>query len=393
MNSIHSDIANSIPTQATYLAQHSDSAAELAATPSDSVVLGEVAQEESSPATTAKNEAGKKTTLPKKAQAVAKRVADKVQDTVDQAKYTPIKFVKKHKVSVAAALVGAAAVVGLAPKDTLMAATEVATSLAAGGTKNKIEAYSSIAELLGHAATVGVAIGAAGHVVAGVGKMIKGAVRIGKGAVAKDKIKVARGIRTSVAGARKVLTGAVIATLNAEGGAGKVATFTKKVLQPPLKKVAAVLNVGIGVGVIVDGIKHKDRSKILTGALDLSYGLAVGASILGGGPPAAAVAKVLLTAKTVLTYVRGYKKYKAKQAAQEQAAQKGTATDASTDKGKTGEAKAETATQSVAKAEKTKASKVVAPTDSLSQATTATDSLSQAATVADGLTSAPHDRA
>lgn len=235
-----------------------------------------------------------------------KRAVAKGSELVKQIEKNPIGFVKDHKLPVIAGAIGtvaAGAVVGsLLNDDQLDAATSIASDLAKGTTASKASAYADIAEFLGTAATAGVFIGAAGHVVIGVTKVVKGIANIAKGLKKKDSLKVAKGMRTTIAGVRKGLTGAVIGTLNAEGGAGAIATFTKKVLMPPFRKAAAVVNIAVGAKILVDGIKNKDKKKIVQGALDLGYGVALTAAVLGGGLPATIACKTLLTTKMVRSW-------------------------------------------------------------------------------------------
>lgn len=220
-----------------------------------------------------------------------------------EASDSPLTFIKDHKKGVpiaAGAAAAGAALTAAVLLDTGKAddAVDIAQlAIFKGGVKGKIELYSKIAETTGLAAGAACLIGGGVTATIGLVNAGKGVGKIAKGIKKHDPAAAAKGVRSTVAGVRKALTGAVVGTLNAGGIPGVAAKVTRKVIMPPLRKVAAGLNIGIGTHTLVKGVQHKDKKEILTGALDLGYGTAVAASIIVGGPAAAIACTALLLSK------------------------------------------------------------------------------------------------
>ncbi len=234
-----------------------------------------------------------------------KKMVKKGMSLYKEARHSPLTFVKDHaKKGVPTVIIlglGAAAFCGEAlddeQVDDIKDLAEDAVNKG-GGIKKNIEFFNKLADFSGLSAEV--CCGAGGAVLAGEGifKIGEGTRNTIKGVKKKDSHKVLSGLRTSLAGVRKTLNGAVVGTLSLEGKAGTAAKFIKKTVLPPLRKAAAALNIGVGLKSIQKGIKNKSRTKIINGALDLAYGGAVVASIAVGGPIAAAACAGLLAAKT-----------------------------------------------------------------------------------------------
>ncbi len=234
-----------------------------------------------------------------------KKLVKKGISLYKEARYSPLTFVKDHaKKGVPTVLIlglGAAAFCGEAlddeQVDDIKDLAEDAVNKG-GGIKKNIAFFNKLADFSGTSAEVCCGVG--GAVLAGEGlyKIGEGTHNTIKGIKKKDSHKVLSGLRTSLAGVRRTLNGAVVATLSLDGKAGTAAKFVKKTVLPPLRKAAAALNIGVGLKSIQKGIKNKSRTKIINGALDLAYGGAVVASIAVGGPIAAAACAGLLAAKT-----------------------------------------------------------------------------------------------
>ncbi len=234
-----------------------------------------------------------------------KKMVKKGVSLYKEARYSPLTFVKDHaKKGIPTVLilgVGAAAFLGEAlddeQVDDIKDLAEDAVNKG-GGIKKNIDFCNKLADFAGISAEV--CCGAGGAILAGEGiyKIGEGTRNTIKGIKKKDSHKVLSGLRTSLAGVRRTLNGAVVGTLSLEGKANTAAKFIKKTVLPPLRKAAAALNIGVGLKSIQKGIKNKSRTKIINGALDLAYGGAVVASIAVGGPIAAAACAGLLAAKT-----------------------------------------------------------------------------------------------
>ncbi len=234
-----------------------------------------------------------------------KKMVKKGMSLYKEARHSPLTFVKDHaKKGVPTVIIlglGAAAfcseVLDDEQVDDIKDLAEDAANKG-GGIKKNIEFFNKLSDFSGVSAEI--CCGAGGAVLAGEGlfKIGEGTRNTIKGIKKKDSHKVLSGLRTSLAGVRKTLNGAVVGTLGLEGKAGTAAKFVKKTILPPLRKAAAALNIGVGLKSIQKGIKNKSRTKIINGALDLAYGGAVVASIAVGGPIAAAACAGLLAAKT-----------------------------------------------------------------------------------------------
>ena len=234
-----------------------------------------------------------------------KKLVKKGMSLYKEARHSPLTFVKDHaKKGIPTVIilgVGAAAFCGEAlddeQVDDIKDLAEDAVNKG-GGIKKNVEFFSKLADFSGVSAEV--CCGAGGTILAGQGlyKVGQGARNTIKGIKKKDSHATLSGLRTSLAGTRKALNGAVVATLTLDGKAGTAAKFIKRTVLPPLRKVAAALNIGVGIKSIQKGIKNKSRTKIINGALDLAYGGAVVASIAIGGPVAAAACTGLLAVKS-----------------------------------------------------------------------------------------------
>lgn len=234
-----------------------------------------------------------------------KKMIKKGMSLYKEARHSPLTFVKDHaKKGVPTVIIlglGAAAFCSEAlddeQVDDIKDLAEDAVNKG-GGIKKNIEFFSKLADFSGLSAEVCCGVGGAVLAGEGVFKIGEGTRNTIRGIKKKDSHKVLSGLRTSLAGVRKTLNGAVVGTLGLEGKAGTAAKFIKKTVLPPLRKAAAALNIGVGLKSIQKGIKNKSRTKIINGALDLAYGGAVVASIAVGGPIAAAACAGLLAAKT-----------------------------------------------------------------------------------------------
>lgn len=234
---------------------------------------------------------------------VFKSFLRQTKELYKEASDSPITFIKDHKKVVPAAAGAVAAGAALTAAVLLDAgkaddAADIAQlAIFKGGVKGKIELYSKIAETTGLAAGAACLIGGGVTAAVGLVKAGRGVVKIAKGIKKHDPAAAAKGARTTVAGVRKALTGAVVGAMNAGGIPGVAAKVTRSVIMPPLRKAAAGLNIGIGTHTLVKGLQHKNKKEIVTGALDLGYGTAVAASIIVGGPAASVACTALLFAK------------------------------------------------------------------------------------------------
>ena len=240
-------------------------------------------------------------------------------DVYKEASDSPITFVKDHHTPEntsklvgfgTLALCTAIVVADSADDDKIDDVKDIAEdALKGGGVKNKMALYSDVANFVGVESSIGCAVGGGAFATMGLVQAGQGIVKTVKGIKAHSLDKTARGLRTTVAGTRKALTGGVVATLNVDGKVGAASKFVKKFVMPPLRKLAAGLNIGIGAKTLADGIKKKDKAKIITGALDLGYGSAVVVSIAVGGPIAAGAAAGILTAKEGWGWTKKIGKY------------------------------------------------------------------------------------
>ena len=254
-------------------------------------------EEAASPAPAPTSDNGKKVS--------PKKLVKKGMSLYKEARHSPLTFVKDHaKKGIPTVIilgVGAAAFCGEAlddeQVDDIKDLAEDAVNKG-GGIKKNVEFFSKLADFSGVSAEV--CCGAGGAILAGQGlyKVGQGARNTVRGIKKKDSHATLSGLRTSLAGVRKALNGAVVGTLTLDGKAGTAAKFIKKTVLPPLRKAAAALNIGVGIKSIQKGIKNKSRTKIINGALDLAYGGAVVASIAVGGPVAAAACTGLLAVKS-----------------------------------------------------------------------------------------------
>lgn len=277
---------------------------------------------------------------PAKVSSKIKSAVKKGADTFKEIDRSPITFVKHHK-KLTAGAVGGAVVAGGAAAALLSASTvknvcEIGYCLADGSISNRIKAFSSIAQMVGVAGAVGAVIGGAGIAIAGAVKAGKGVHNIVKNAKKHDGLKTAKAARSTVTGSRQVLNGFIVGTLEAGGEVTAAGKFTRSKIYKPLRGAVSALNVGIGAKVLHDGIKEKDRAKIINGCLDLAYGTCVAVSMCVGGPVASIACSTLLAAKTGVRWIRAYKEDVAKEKAeakkQAEAAQNGADKAAEADK-------------------------------------------------------------
>lgn len=246
-----------------------------------------------------------------------KSAVKKGTDTFKEIDRSPITFVKHHK-KLTAGAVGGAVVAGGAAVALLSASTvknvcEIGYCLADGSISNRIKAFSSIASMVGVAGAVGAIVGGAGIAIAGAVKAGKGVKNIVANAKKHDGLKAAKAARSTVTGSRQMLNGVIVSTLELGGEATAAGKFTKNKIYKPLRGAVSALNVGIGAKVLHDGIKTKDRAKIINGCLDLAYGTSVAVSMCVGGPVASVVCTALLAAKTGVRWIRAYKEDMAKE--------------------------------------------------------------------------------
>ncbi|MCR5660914.1 MAG: hypothetical protein K6G50_02165 [bacterium] len=268
-----------------------------------------------------------------------KSAVKKGADTFKEIDRSPITFVKHHK-KLTAGAVGGAVVAGGAAVALLSASTvknvcEIGYCLADGSISNRIKAFSSIASMVGVAGAVGAIVGGAGIAIAGAVKAGKGVKNIVANAKKHDGLKTAKAARSTVTGSRQVLNGVIVSTLELGGEATAAGKFTKNKIYKPLRGAVSALNVGIGAKVLHDGIKTKDRAKIINGCLDLAYGTSVAVSMCVGGPVASVVCTALLAAKTGVRWIRAYKEDMAKEKeakAKNEAAQNAAQNDPKADK-------------------------------------------------------------
>ena len=239
---------------------------------------------------------GEKTDKPKGVKAKVKSLID----TYRMAEYSPITFFKDHAKGIAgtaaAAGMGALAFV-LAPgtEDSVSEALDIADNLTSGvGVGNQTELCENIGNLLGVSHKLTSAVGGAAVAGDGVGYIIRGVSRTAKGIKKKDELRAARGMRTTTTGVRRIAVGAAVAGLKMGGAISKAAKFIQKKVVPQFRKISAPLNLFIGGKALVKGIKNKNKTEIINGALDLAYGSAVVGVIAVGGPVAAAVSGGLL---------------------------------------------------------------------------------------------------
>lgn len=229
-----------------------------------------------------------------------KRLIKKGKEIVAEAKDSPITFIKDHKKSIPGVLAAAAIIATNTLDDEQVddikdLATEALTKRSIDG---KIQFFSDCAKVVGHSAAVGCLIGGAAVAVAGVVQACSGLAKFGKATKDKDGYKAATGTRSLVAGTRKAMKGTVISAAGVTGGAlATTSKVARSILMPQLRKVAAGLNIGIGARNLIKGIKEKDKKSMVSGALDIGYGVATMAAVLCGGP-------VLSTACTALLVTR-----------------------------------------------------------------------------------------
>ncbi|MGM9993011.1 MAG: hypothetical protein ACI376_09270 [Candidatus Bruticola sp.] len=234
-----------------------------------------------------------------------KKLVKKGISLYKEARHSPLTFVKDHaKKGVPAAIalgVGAAVLCGEAFDDECISDIKDLAENAVtkgGGINKNLKFFNQLSEFSGVSADI--CCGTGGAILAGQGlyKTGNGVVKTIKAVKKKDSHAVLSGLRTTVAGVRKTLNGAVVGTISLEGKPEKAAKFIKKTVLPPLRKAAAALNIGVGIKSIQKGIKAKSKTKVINGALDLAYGSAVVVSIAVGGPVAAAACTGLLAVKT-----------------------------------------------------------------------------------------------
>ncbi|MBQ7529869.1 hypothetical protein IJT10_08250 [bacterium] len=229
-----------------------------------------------------------------------KRFIKAGKELVNEAKESPITFIKDHKKSIPG-IIAAAAIIATNTLDDEQVddikdlATEALTKKSIDG---KIQFFTDCAKFVGHSAAVGCLIGGAAVAIEGLVQAGGGLVKIGKATKDKEGYKAATGTRSVVAGTRKAMKGAVISAAGVTGGAlASASKVARSVVMPQLRKVAAGLNIGIGVRNIIKGIKEKDKKSIVSGALDIGYGTATMAAVLFGGPVLSAACTGLLVAK------------------------------------------------------------------------------------------------
>lgn len=175
-----------------------------------------------------------------------------------------------------------------------------AASEAVCGAEIALEALGSVAEKIGISASTAMIGGAVGWGALGVSTIAIGSCQIKAGMGQGDKEQVAEGVSNILDGISDGMAAVAMPTLGRSGLAGAVGAVAQKAIGP-LAVASGVIDAGLGVKEIVEGIKAHKPGQVISGALAAGFGAAVVASALGAGLPALIAAGVMWVAQIGVT--------------------------------------------------------------------------------------------
>lgn len=151
-----------------------------------------------------------------------------------------------------------------------------------------------VSEIVAGAALSGIV----GMALVGLGMASMGVSHTIEGVNKQSKQMVLEGASGILLGAKSGLTAVVHATAHASGAVAGAA-HAMEIAVAPVGVAAGVVEAAAGAREIYQGLRSKDRGRVLSGALTAGLGVSLGVAAVGGGLPALVAAGAILAGRAI----------------------------------------------------------------------------------------------